>query len=226
MEHSSEVDKDIKDIKSIKKRKKSSLDSVYMNAKLIKFLASKKNIGGVYNFTSQIHPIGSYKIDRKDMEEFWNLYCDLISTKDNETVTGLAQTPSDYIPILVDVDIKIKLESFNIAQNLKPEYEKDIKLTDPSHTIPQIYTQKDIETVVGVYQDVLRETLESIEDYELTCFVLTKPHPYIESDKICSGFHLHFIYIFMHKSDQEVHIITRVRKRVSTLIEEKKLFVD
>jgi P4 family phage/plasmid primase-like protien len=173
-----------------------------MDARLAKWLQKYRDASQYYTHTSQMLPTtGKFRIDRENMEEFWKLYCDL-SFKNEEFMSGIAEKPRDYLPILVDVDLKL-----------------DIDKGDEKH----FYTENHIKKLVSIYVDVLKYILE--DDYfeeDLSCFVLEKKKPYISGSVVKDGFHLHFPFCFMSKIDQDIHLIPRVIERIKS----ENLFKD
>jgi hypothetical protein len=110
----------------------------------------------------------------------------------------LAEKPQTFIPILVDIDIKI-------------EYTE-------SNDVNRLYTDYQLENIVRNYQDVLKTILHECKNEHLYCFVLEKPVYRIEAngkEYTKGGFHLHFPYTFITKFDHENHLLPRVKKNVN-----------
>ncbi len=158
-----------------------------------------------FNMVSLIDPKGRYYISRDVRDFFMDEYCTYISKEDTPQV-GLAEKPETYIPILVDVDIKIKE-------------------TDETDLDGCVYSDSHIHFIIKAYQQVLREIVQGIEEKHLACFLLEK-NPYrVESGTqtyIKNGFHLHFPWIFLSAVDQNIYLIPRVKK----LVTEAKVFED
>ena len=150
---------------------------------------------GVYHtHTSMIEPIGKYQFNRTEIESFWELYCDKIYFE-KDPIIGITEKSQQYIPVLVDIDIKLKVE--------------DTKEEEVEH----LYTEDNVLSLIRIYQQVLRRIVEGLTDEDLTCVLLEKPIYYIEQANHTykkNGFHLHFPKIFLNKNDIEIHLLPRV----------------
>ena len=171
-----------------------------------KILRTHRTDGIFHTHVSMCSMRGKYQFDRSSLEEFWNLYCDLQSNeKSNNNVCGVAEKPQHYLPVLVDVDIKIE--------------------KDDNNELKQIYTTDHIMNTIATYQSILRKILKNCDDKDLICVLLEKS-PYLDKRReisyIKNGFHLHFPQIFLSKVDQEIHLLPRIRESLSRL----KLFED
>ena len=155
-------------------------------------------VDGVYHtHVSMINPVGRFQFNRQDIETFWELYCDKVKNEEQPMV-GIGEKALQYIPVLVDVDLKLKDED-------SLQYEE------------HLYTEDNVMSIIQIYQSVLRDIVDELSDEDLTCVLLEKPIYYIdvgENVYIKNGFHLHFPNIFLNKIDQEVHLIPRVCKMV------------
>ena len=176
-----------------------------MDFVLRKFISSRQEKGeGYFTHISQIQPTGRYNISRKDTEEFWNIYQDTLYNNPN-MVSGLAERPMDFVPVLNDTDIKMEYnqETHNLNQKL--------------------YKDTHIRQTVMIYQKHLKQIIRDYQRKYGICMVLEKEKPTLDDkENISHGFHLHFIHTIMHKVDQDVHLIPRIRKEV----EDKGLFFD
>lgn len=140
---------------------------------------------------------GKYSMPRQELEKFWSAYCQDIS--DGKYVYELGEKPGRELPVIGDIDLKIEVTSEDIIDT------------------PELYTMDTVKNIVGVYQDVLRDTIipDDITEQDLNCVVLTKePYTIEEGSKIIlkHGFHIHFPYIFLERTQQDIHIIPRVKK--------------
>ena len=64
---------------------------------------------GIYHtHVSMMQPMGKYQFNRQVEEEFWKNYCDVIEL--GKFNMGIAEKPQQYLPVLVDVDLKISEE--------------------------------------------------------------------------------------------------------------------
>ena len=149
---------------------------------------------GVYaTHVSLLHPKGKFQLSRHKMEDFWNLYCKNLDEDDPKI--GIAEMPLHELPILVDVDLKINIDN--------AEY-------DGEH----LYTEEQVSRVIEVYQSVLRNIIEGCNDEHLLCVLLEKPIYFIDAGDVRyakNGFHCQFPCLFLSKTDQEVHLIPRVK---------------
>ena len=161
-----------------------------------------------HTHVSMIKPKGRFLFNREGLESLWDSY------QKSDEVLGIAEKPQQYIPVLVDVDIKIP---------------KDDILVIGEH----LYTEAQVLEIMKYYQDILSDTVQEIDNKHLTCVLLEKP---IYEDGIYqkNGFHLHFPKIFLNKDDIKTHIIPRVQKLVKEaetfknlgLTDEKKIIDD
>ena len=173
-----------------------------MTTELYSFVNLYKDDTEFYTHVSQMSPmLGKFRIERKESEKFWKLYCDLLWEKKIDFLSGMSERPRQYIPILADIDIAIE---YNEDEPLKEKY----------------YSDKQVKTVIDIYFDVLKYVLPDYDKNDMVCFLLEKPRAYISGYRIKNGFHLHFPFIYMSNIDQEMHIIPRVKRRV----EEEKIF--
>ena len=168
-----------------------------MEPSIKKILRDHYADGVHHSHVSMIEPKGKYQFGRQDFEEFITKYCEVITTQENPVI-GVAEKPQHYLPVLVDVDIKIQLneEEENIFER-------------------HIYNEDQVKEVVGVYQSVLRNIVEECTDENLKCILLEKEIYYItikDQSYAKNGFHLHFPNLFLSKADQEVHLIPRVQE--------------
>ena len=165
-----------------------------------KLLGKNRVDGSIWTHVS-MYPKGKYQFDRKTMESFWRKYLDAIEKNNTMSV---AEKPQQYLPILVDVDLK-----HNVSNNTEILY----------------HTDDHIVATIEHYQSVIRSIVENCEDRDLTCVVLEKePYEITKSGRqyIKNGFHLHFPYIFLRKVDHDMHLIPRVKNALSRA----EVFVD
>ena len=157
-------------------------------------------VDGIYHtHTSMIDPIGRFQFNRNDIEIFWELYCDKIYNE-KDAVVGITEKSQQYIPVLVDVDIKI--------EESKVESKVD-----------HLYTEDNVLELIQTYQSILRNIIDDISDENLTCVLLEKPIYYIDkgSTTYCkNGFHLHFPNLFLNKNDIQNQLLPRVIESIKT----------
>ena len=173
-----------------------------------KILENTRVNGDYHTHVSMVQPLGKFQISKNNIDNFWEKYCTDIfeynkrngveEDDEKSSIYGIAERVQTYIPVLVDVDIKLKFTE-----------ERDLQ---------QIYTIYQLESVVRDYQEVLKTILNDCKPENLICFVLEKPAYKIKSGEIeyiKNGFHLHFPYTFLSKSDHEAHLIPRVKKMIN-----------
>lgn len=130
---------------------------------------------------------GCYDMFRNNRDAFFEAYCQAIV--ENKQQLCILEKPQSFVPVLADIDIKLPLGS---------------KLR---------YTEYQVESLVRDYQEVLKSILNDFQEEHLICFVLEK-ESYDTENNTKNGFHLHFPYVFLSKSDQENHLIPRVKNLV------------
>lgn len=130
---------------------------------------------------SMINPKGKFLLKDEDLKSFWKLYNQFDQPK------GIGEMPtSPILPVVVDVDLKKEIPGNN--QFL----EKRV-----------LYSIDNVQMIVSIYQKVLREIIQDLEEEHLLCFLLEKK-AYLCQNKdktfLKNGFHLHFPYIFLNKA--------------------------
>ena len=145
---------------------------------------------------SLIHPKGKYAIGRENHEKFMTIYCDRIKNGYPHPM-GLAEISSEYMPLVVDIDLKVTSES-----NESPQPR-------------ELYQIEQVKEIIEIYQSVIRDTIPEWSSSDLTCVLLEKP-PYISGNWIKNGFHLHFPYLFLSKTDTKLYIIPQVKETVKS----------
>ena len=174
------------------------------------FLESKRTDVGHSTHVSMGQRRGKFRLGRKDFDTLFSLM------SDSSTSMGVAELPTgDYIPILVDVDLKVKLGEDDV---LSENHTENRYLYDLEHA----------QRLVLVYQEVLKEICEAealADESRFDCVLLEKPYSEkkIGNDTyINNGFHVHFPNCFMDKKCIRVHLMPRIKKRVG----EMALFED
>lgn len=156
---------------------------------MLKILKTLKTDGEIYTHVS-LEPKGKYLLTRDKSDEFWDSYCDAVF---NEEVICLAEKPNQFLPVLVDVDIRIPAEQQDCPDKL--------------------YTEEQLLGLVEMYQTVLRSIVDHCTEQTLYCFILEK-NLRIENKNertfYKQGFHLHFPWCFLDRTHQEIHLIPRV----------------
>jgi len=157
----------------------------------------------VSTHVSMINPKGKFTLSRRDYSMFWDSYCNSII---NGKVLGIAEQMSIYMPVLSDIDIKI---------------ENNELFDDKEH----LYNKNHVLQLVKIYQDILRKIIVNVNEEHLLCVVLEKPIYYIETNNKLyakNGFHLHFPYMFIRKTEMSQYLIPRVKQIVNDI----RLFND
>lgn len=176
-----------------------------MQSSIDKLLIANRTDGAIKTHVSMGKYSGSYMFDARGIEGLFDTYCESISQGVNVCLAEMIHN-SKCLPILVDIDIKVKEEG-------------DDDFGD------KVYTDDHIEKVVQIYQSVIRYIVESCTDDLLLCAVLEKPS-YRDTVNgmtyLKNGFHLHFPNIFMLADDQKAHLIPRVNDG----LQKNKVFDD
>ena len=158
-------------------------------------------VDGVFHtHVSMLQPRGKFQFNREKLESFWEVYCAKI-LEDEDAIVGVAEKPQHYMPVLADVDLKVKE-------------------TDDIEFAEHLYSESHVKQLIDVYQSVLRNIVEGCTDEHLLCVLLEKPMYYISAGATSyakNGFHLHFPNLFLSKVDQEVHLIPRVKDTTQEL---------
>jgi P4 family phage/plasmid primase-like protien len=162
-----------------------------------------------HTHVSMVQPRGKFQFNRRDIEEFWEMYCQQMSL-DKIPIVGIAEKPHNYTPVLVDIDLKVKDET-NIDYG------------------SSLYSETDVKKVVEIYQSVLKEILKDCTPTNLKCILLEKPLYYItagENRYIKNGFHLHFPGVFLSKINQTIHLVPRVKEKIKSISIFNNLNID
>ena len=156
--------------------------------------------------------------DSTEEEAFWRTYQDNIFDSINANIPigiGEVINPNKlseekyYMPIIVDVDIKI---------NLDTEAKID-KYTEMSIDGEHIYDENHVKQLIHYYQNAITESATNVSNENLVCMLLEKPSYICSTDDgkketFKSGFHLHFPKMFMNLPHIRNHVIPYVQKRV------------
>lgn len=170
-----------------------------------KLLRNHRTDGAIKTHVSMGRFPGAYMFDAKGLENLFETYCEDISKGVNVCLAEMIH-PSKLIPVLVDIDIKVKE-------------------TDEDEFGTQIYTSQHLESVIQIYQSVIRKIVDQCTDDLLLCIVLEKPGYRDKVNGISylkNGFHLHFPNLFIHTDDQKTHLIPRINQE----LEAKHVFDD
>ena len=151
-----------------------------------------------WSHTSLMAPTtGKYLIHNEKLEAFRELYNTQVFALKDKFICGLAEKPNPRNnPLLCDFDIKIPLEE---TTNLEKH----------------LYTKSQLNRVITLYMNVIKQVVKDVTLDQLVCFVLEKPKPIVKDDQLSSGFHLHWPFFFMSTVDLEVHITARVKEKLT-----------
>lgn len=169
--------------------------------------------GSHHTHVSMRNPKGIFRFDRKDVDELNRLLCEYNKNNFGDGSFGLAESPTgEYMPILVDVDLKVPKE--NVSEE------------DLAREERVLYTLDKVKELTNSYQTILRDICEQdLDENLLSCVVLEKK-AYIQNvggeSYVKNGFHLHFPFLFLDKKYVRVHLIPRVMRWV----DERGLFDD
>jgi hypothetical protein len=79
-----------------------------MDPSSIQQILREHKVKGVFHtHVSMGQTRGKYQFNRQDLEEFWKVYGKTIY-ENPDTNTGIAEKPQHYLPVLGDIDIKIR----------------------------------------------------------------------------------------------------------------------
>jgi len=175
-----------------------------MDHTIKKILKSNQVDGIFHTHVSLCRPKGKFQFNRQTLEEFWDSYCTIMKSNP-DYITGIAEKSQQYLPVLADIDLKIRDNGEQIDDAL--------------------YTEDQLKAVVEIYQSTLRQIVDNLSDNDLTCVCLEKKmYQQSKNDNVYfkHGFHLHFPYIFLNKVDQETQLIPRIQQAIGDL----KLFKE
>ena len=193
-----------------------------MDRVLTEFIRKNKNTDRELHYThvSCVRPKGRYGFGRKEMEEFWNVYCQRL-IENPEVVSGMAEIPQEYSMLVVDGDIKKKIvDVLQDHPEIKTSY-LDGEETKHKYTPIRLYNYKHIKNTISAYQAVIKSGTKDWKPEHSVCILLEKD-PYVCDDYIKSGFHLAFINYFCSRSSQDTYLLPRVVSAVN----ESNIFKD
>lgn len=180
-----------------------------MSASVEQILRNNYMDGTYHTHVSMLKPLGKFYFSNKAREDFWDVYSNRIMSNP-AALLGVAERAQNELPVIVDIDLKIKDDG-------------DIEYGD------HLYSEKQLNQVIEVYQSVLRNIVDECTDAHLMCVVLEKPLYYIpvgETSYAKNGFHLHFPSLFLSRQNMAVHVIPRVQKVLKELEVFKNLGIE
>jgi phage/plasmid-associated DNA primase len=170
-----------------------------MNSELVNFIKRFYVDDMYFSHQTLFEPKGKFRFVRNNLEKFEELYLKLAKDPVNN-ILGVAEKPREHIPVYADFDIKIKL-------------------TDDFTFCDTLYSEKNVLDVIKIFQSVIRQVLNNCSEKDLLCVLLEKPISKMVRNAdgkdiiyYKRGFHIHFPYFFLKKSDVELHIYMRVQK--------------
>ena len=174
-------------------------------------LEETKAYGRIHTHGSMGSLKSTYNMSHKDRDEFFEMYCDSIEKNDRSVIElGIGEYGSilPHIPVLVDIDIKVNYGEVELNEDGK------------------LYTEEEIEKLITIYQTTINKIIEINDLNDLICVLLEK-EPYIETKidgkKILkNGFHLHFPYIFLDKTDQKNFLLPIIKEELKN----KDVFIN
>ncbi len=188
-----------------------------MNRELLTFLRPFKRPDNSLSptHTSVFPPYGSFNIEGQKLDDFINLYCDLlhnsaspncaVSKDSNNFISGIAEmSEKNSTSVIVDVDLKVKIEE-------KMNLEK------------KLYDDRHILKIIQIYQQAITEIVDNVQPHHLYAIVLEKTKPKIlDKEHLKNGFHIHFFNTYFSMADYDVYLAPKILK----LVEEANVFGD
>lgn len=189
-----------------------------MESSILKILKETYVEGVFHTHVSLCKPKGSYLFNREIFENYWNAHCQLMSDKNNAGKFGIAESPQNLLPVIADIDIKI------LDKDLDPSLQEKILRYD-GDIDDHIYNEKHVIQIIEVYNSIFRQIIEDCNDTHLTCCLFEKKIYSVEKNGFRyykNGFHLHFPYVFLTKTEHENYVIPRVKNAIKEL----EIFAD
>ena len=145
------------------------------------------------NFThGSMKPAGSYLIDPKKMDTFYELYEEAIFSGQD---LHLLERHEEFGPVLVDLDFKYDLEVKN-----------------------RVHTQEHIKKIVQLYIDEICEVFDVSKDSNnLDCFVFERDNAYQTNTNTKDGIHMIFPFIVSYPNAQ-FHIRDNILKKIMDIL--------
>ena len=148
---------------------------IITSSRLQQFLSKHRTERGKkYNFTSYSKPLGSYHVPDEKLDDFYDLYVDLVTR--HNVMPYLTEKPGQYSPIVIDIDLKFPLPS------------------DAQATLVRKYTPDFVRSIVSAYNEFLNKWLV-LDDNQARCYLFERPSPYKSDKNLKDGFHLSYPYL-------------------------------
>lgn len=152
--------------------------------------------GSEFTHTSQMDPKGSFVIS-DDHDNFMKLFCDRLHLLGDRFLSGVAERPKKFMPVLADVDLKIPITEDLVVEG-------------------HFYTPYQVNQTIFIFNDILNHMVKDIvPEKHLICFVLEKTAPYQKGDCYKNGFHLHWPFLFLENCVLDIQIYPRVKQRLN-----------
>jgi len=139
-----------------------------------------------------------YQISGKNIEPFWDLYCEKLKNDGDRFELFIKEIPLQYMPVIIDINLEATDKNYTFLQELK--------------------------TIIEAYQNVLREIVDEIDDDSLTCVLFQKELTYRDKDGgelWFFNFRLHFPKIFLNENAMK-----NILLRGKSIIKDKNLFIN
>jgi P4 family phage/plasmid primase-like protien len=170
-----------------------------MDNRLVAYLSKKQvfNKNEEYTHTSKIKPCGKYNIREQDLEEFYQVYNQVI---EEGGIAGITEKPETIVPLIVDIDFRYSLDK----------------------GIRRYYKSTHIKEIIEVYQEIIEKIVKEPNEKMFYCCVLEKTGPSVYQGVCKDGFHLHFPYFYTEHWVQKEYI----RNEAIKMIKSKKILED
>ncbi len=170
-----------------------------------------KTSNTTYSHVSMFEPTGKFLFERTNREEMLENYClNLLINK--EFRCGLAEKPTNYIPILIDVDIKVIYDKES-KTHLSKEIAHRLKINGDKIE-GHLYSEKEVKKIFKIYHEVMGEILEDKKAENYYTFFLEKDAYFKKPNEISSGFHGIILYTVLRKDEIAIHLAPRVKEAV------------
>lgn len=176
---------------------------------VFKLLTLSKNVNGEHTHVSMGAKTGTWYLSSDKSQDFYDAYA---KACEEGTKLSIAEKPGEFVPLLVDIDLKREVQG-------KPVYESN-----------EFYTESDILDTVETFQKAICENVnrdvKTLKNKNLRCIVLEKDL-YIEKKKsdavekgdecmfiVKKGIHLHFPHLFLPKNDIKNNFMPKVKAMI------------
>lgn len=169
-----------------------------MDARIVKFLEGCEVEGNHdYTHTSKIKPMRKYYIIGEKLEEYYDIYNQVV---DEGGIVGITEKCAPVVPLIVDIDFRTPLDN----------------------GLKRYYKPKHLQGIVQAYQEVIEEIAENPTEKTYYCCLLEKTKPTSYQGRCKDGFHLHFPHFHTEQWVQK----DIIRPRVIEKVRERKILDD